>query len=59
MNLLKIAIKVFAENGLDGTRHGDITKAVGVAIPTVHSYFKTRSNLISAVLGEIQTYILN
>lgn len=58
-HLLGIAIKVFADKGLDGARHGDIAKAAGVSIPTVHSYFKTRTDLVSSVLNEVRRYVVD
>ena len=58
-HLLGIAIKVFADKGLDGARHGDIAKAAGVSIPTVHSYFKTRTDLVTSVLDEVRRYVID
>jgi len=57
--LLKVAIDVFAEKGIDGARHGDVARAAGVAIPTVHAYFKTRNDLVSAVLEATQKFIID
>jgi AcrR family transcriptional regulator len=56
--LLKVAINVFAEKGIDGARHGDVARAAGVAIPTVHAYFKTRQDLVSAVLDATRKFII-
>ena len=56
--LLRVAIDVFAEKGIDGARHGDVARVAGVAIPTVHAYFKTRNDLVSAVLGATQKFIV-
>ena len=58
-HLLNIAIKVFADKGLDGARHGDVARAAGVSIPTVHSYFRTRNDLITAVLKAVRRYIID
>jgi len=58
-HLLEVAIKVFASKGIDGARHGDIGKAAGVSTPTVHSYFKTRHDLVSSVLTEVRRYIID
>ena len=52
--LLGIAIHVFATKGIDGARHGDVARAAGVSIPTVHAYFKTRNDLVSAVLDAVK-----
>lgn len=56
--LLDTAIRIFANKGLDGARHGDVAKAAKVSIPTVHSYFKTRNDLVSAVLQEVREYVI-
>lgn len=56
--LLQIAINVFAEKGIDGARHGDVARAAGVATPTVHAYFKTRDDLVSAVLNATRKFII-
>lgn len=56
--LLEVAIGVFAEKGIDGARHGDVARAAGVAIPTVHAYFKTRNDLVSAVLDATRKFII-
>lgn len=58
-HLLGVAIQVFADKGLDGARHGDIAKAAGVSIPTVHSYFKTRTDLVTSVLNEVRRYVIH
>lgn len=57
--LLEVAIQVFASKGIDAGRHGDVARAAGVSIPTVHSYFKTRNDLVSAVLDSVKDYIIN
>lgn len=56
--LLEVAVQVFAEKGIDGARHGDVARAGGVAIPTVHAYFKTRNDLVSAVLDATRKFII-
>ena len=57
--LLDVAIHVFAEKGIDGARHGDVARAAGVSVPTVHAYFKTRNDLVSAVLQAVGRYIID
>ena len=57
--LLSTAIQVFATKGIDGARHGDVARAAGVSIPTVHAYFKTRNDLVSAVLDAVKNYIID
>ena len=56
--LLNVAVQVFAEKGIDGARHGDVAREAGVAIPTVHAYFKTRNDLVSAVLDATRKFII-
>lgn len=55
--LLDIAIKVFAEKGIDSAKHGDVAKAAKVSVPTVHAYFKTRGDLVEEVLNEVGRFI--
>ena len=59
LQLLDVAIQVFSARGIDGARHGDVASAAGVSVPTVHSYFKTRDDLVSAVLDAVGKYILD
>ena len=57
--LLQVAVRLFADKGIDGARHGDVARAAGVAIPTVHAYFKTRDDLVSAVLASTRRFIID
>lgn len=57
--LLDVAIQTFAAKGIDGARHGDVARAAGVSVPTVHSYFKTRNDLVSAVLDYVSRYLID
>jgi TetR/AcrR family hemagglutinin/protease transcriptional regulator len=52
--LLKCALKVFAEHGLDGGNHALIAKEAQVSVPTVFFYFSTREKLVDAVLTEVE-----
>lgn len=52
------ALKAFAENGVARATHSHVAKLAGVAIPTVHSYFRSREDLESAVLCEVENYLI-
>ncbi len=56
--LLRCALNAFAENGVARATHSHVAKLAGVAIPTVHSYFRSREDLESAVLGEVENYLI-
>ena len=53
--LLKCALKVFAEHGLDAANHALIAKEAGVSVPTVFFYFSNCEKLIDSVLTEVET----
>lgn len=52
--LLEAAVEVFARRGLGRAAHADIAEATGVSVPTVFNYFKTREDLVDAVLSHIE-----
>ena len=56
--LLHFAISAFAENGIERAVHADVAKRAGVAVPTVFKYFPTREALSDAVLGHVETRIM-
>ncbi len=56
--LLECAITVFARRGLAGAHHAEIAKEGGVAVSTVFVYFPTREKLVSAVLDEVERFLL-
>lgn len=56
--LLRCALAAFAQNGVARATHSHVAKLAGVAVPTVHSYFRTRDALVSAVLGEVEAYLI-
>lgn len=39
--------------------HSHVAERAGVSIATVHSYFRTRDDLVTAVLGEVETYLID
>lgn len=52
--LIDLAMKVFAKDGLERAGHGDIAKLASVSTATVFNYFPTREDLVEAVLNEIR-----
>ena len=54
--LLACALKVFARRGLGRATHADVAAEAGVAVATVFAYFKTRGELVGAVLDEVERY---
>lgn len=57
--LLDAAILVFARRGLGRAAHADIAEETGVSVPTVFNYFKTREDLVDAVLGHIEAFFID
>jgi TetR/AcrR family hemagglutinin/protease transcriptional regulator len=56
--LLEVAVRVFASNGLGQARHAEIAREAGVAVSTVFLYFPTREGLVDAVLSEVERVYL-
>ncbi|HXG20489.1 MAG TPA: TetR/AcrR family transcriptional regulator [Methylomirabilota bacterium] len=54
--LLTCALRVFARRGLGEARHAEIAKEAGVSVPTVFFYFPTRTDLVTAVLDEVERF---
>lgn len=57
--LLECAVRVFASKGLSAAGHTDVAAEAGVAVPTVFDYFPTRTDLIVAVVNEVERFILS
>ena len=57
MQLIEMAMQVFAKDGLERAGHGDIAKLANVSTATVFNYFPTREDLVEAVLEEMRTHI--
>lgn len=57
--LLACAIAAFAEHGVARATHSHVAERAGVSVPAVHSYFRTRDDLVAAVLGEVEAYLLD
>ncbi len=56
--LLTIAIRVFAAEGLGQGRHARVAAVAHVSVPTVFVYFPTRAALVQAVLEEVDRFIV-
>lgn len=56
--LLQCAVIAFADNGLARATHSHVAKLAGVSVPTIHAYFRSRDDLESAVLSEVEAYLL-
>ena len=56
--LLQAAIEVFARRGIGRAAHADIASATKVSVPTVFNYFKTREDLVDAVLSHVESEII-
>jgi len=54
--LLECAIRVFARRGIGRGAHAEVAGEAGVAVPTVFTYFKTREELLRAVLDAVRRY---
>ncbi|HAC59750.1 MAG TPA: TetR/AcrR family transcriptional regulator [Rhodobiaceae bacterium] len=56
--LLECALAAFAEHGVARATHSHVAERAGVSVPAVHSYFRTRDDLVAAVLSEVEAYLL-
>ena len=56
--LLNAAIDVFARRGIGRAAHADIAQDTNVSVPTVFNYFKTREDLVDAVLSHVESEII-
>lgn len=54
--LVDHAIRVFARRGIERGGHAEVAKEAGVAVPTVFAYFRTRGDLVAAVLDDVSSY---
>lgn len=54
--LMRCALEVFAERGIRRAGHGDVAKLAGCAVSTVFLYFKTREDLVDAVIDEVERF---
>jgi TetR/AcrR family hemagglutinin/protease transcriptional regulator len=54
--LVEHAIRVFARRGLERGGHAEVAAAAHVAVPTVFAYFRTRTDLVAAVLDDVMRH---
>src|SRR5690348_6718582 len=54
--LLTCALRIFARRGLGEARHAEIAKEAGVSVATTFFYFPTRTDLVTAVLDEVERF---
>jgi len=55
--LLKMAMKAYANLGVERAGHGDVAKLAGVSTATVFNYFPTRTALTNAVLDHVESRV--
>lgn len=51
--ILEVAKQMFIENGFEETSMSDIAIKVGINRPALHYYFRTKTKMFQAVLGQI------
>ncbi len=56
--LTHCAVAALAEHGVARATHSHVAERAGVSVSAVHSYFRTRDDLVSAALGEVEAYLL-
>jgi TetR/AcrR family hemagglutinin/protease transcriptional regulator len=54
--LLACATRVVARRGIGRATHAEIAAEAGVAVSTTFVYFKTRTDLVQAVLGDVERF---
>jgi TetR/AcrR family transcriptional regulator, hemagglutinin/protease regulatory protein len=55
--LMDHAIAVFAQRGIGRAGHAEIAERANVSVATVFNYFRTREELVDAVLSEVESYL--
>lgn len=53
------AIAVFAQRGIGRAGHAEIAERANVSVATVFNYFRTREDLVDAVLSEVESFLYN
>lgn len=56
--LLRCAISAFAEHGVARATHAHVARRAGVSVAAVHSYFRTRDDLVMATLDVVEAKLL-
>ncbi|KRK80531.1 TetR/AcrR family transcriptional regulator [Companilactobacillus nodensis] len=57
-NVLKAAIKLFAERGYDGTSTAEIATESGMSQATIFKYFKTKDILLKSIIEPVIKHLL-
>lgn len=57
--LLTCAMAAFAEHGVARATHSHVAERAGISVSAVHSYFRTREDLVLATLSEVEAYLLD
>lgn len=57
-NVLKAAIKLFSEQGYDGTATAQIAEESGMSQATIFKYFKTKNILLKSIVEPVITNLL-
>lgn len=55
--LLDCAIRALAEHGISRATHSHVAVLAGVSKPTVHSYFRTRQDLVNETLAKVDRHL--
>lgn len=56
--LLRCAIGALAQHGVARATHAHVAERAGVSVAAVHSYFRTRGDLVNATLAAVATSLL-
>lgn len=56
--ILDVAGELFAQKGFDGTNTNDILEKVGIARGTLYYHFKSKEDIMDALIERINTRIL-
>jgi TetR/AcrR family transcriptional regulator, hemagglutinin/protease regulatory protein len=57
--LLRCAIAAFADYGIARATHAHVAERAEVSVPAVHSYFRTREDLVAATLSEVEARLMD
>ena len=57
--LIKSALRIFAERGIGEASHTAIAQQAGVAVPTTFHYFCTKDEIVEATLAEVSRFLLD
>ena len=57
--LIKSALRIFAERGIGEASHTAIAQQAGVAVPTTFHYFGTKDEIVEATLAEVSRFLLD